>query len=109
MTSTENGELIVCVSDDPIDDEAIASVKSGLPDAIVLADLLEPLYDTSIPTREAAQKLGRVKPELEFMAGGGARTVGLCQRRPADLGTRAHFMASLCASADRVIDRCALS
>lgn len=102
MTVTDRGELIVYVSDDPIDDALIASVKSGLPDAIVLANLLEPLYDSSIQTREAAQKLGRLKAELESMVESGAQIVVLCRRRPPDLGTRAHFMASLCASAGRI-------
>ena len=102
MTDTDSGQLIVYVSDDAIDDAAIASVKSSIPDAIVLANLLDPLYDKSIPTREAAHTLGRVKAELESMVEGGAHVVILCQRRSEDLGTRSHFVASLCASADRV-------
>jgi hypothetical protein len=96
------GQLIVYVADDPIDDEAIASVKKTIPGATVLADLLEPLYDTSIPTREAAQMLGRVKAELESMTESGSRVVVLCRRRTENLGTRSHFLASLCASADQV-------
>ena len=102
MTATDAGQLIVYVSDDPINDEAIASVKGTLPGAIVLANLLEPLYDGSIATSDAAHVLGRVKAELESMVEGGAQIVVLCQRHSADLGTRSHFMASLCASADRV-------
>ena len=68
----------------------------------MLADLLEPLYDASIATREAAHTLGKIKAELESMVEEGARVVVLCHRRTGDLGTRAHFVASLCAAADRV-------
>ncbi len=102
MIASAVGQLIVYVSENPIDDAAVTSVKTAIPGAIILADLLEPLYDGSIPTREAAQMLGRIKSELESMVEGGARVAVLCHRRPADLGTRAHFMASLCAAADRV-------
>jgi hypothetical protein len=102
MIATAVGQLIVYVSEIPIDDAVIASVKATIPGAMVLADLLEPLYDSAIPTREAAQILGRIKVELESMVEGGARVVVLCYRRSTDLGTRAHFMASLCAAADRV-------
>jgi hypothetical protein len=102
MTATDSGQLIVYVTDDAVDDAAIASVKQSIPEAIILANLLDPLYDKSIPTREAAHALGRVKAELGSMVEGGAQVVVLCQRRTEDLGTRSHFMASLCASADRV-------
>ena len=102
MIANAAGQLIVYVSDDPIDDGVVASVKNTVPGAIVLADLLEPLYDISIPTRDAAHLLGRIKTELEAMAEGGARVVVLCRRRTGDLGTRAHFLASLCAAAGRV-------
>jgi hypothetical protein len=102
MIASAVGQLIVYVSENPIDDSAVASVKAVIPGAIVLADLLEPLYDSSISTRDAAHTLGRIKSELESMVGEGARVVVLCHRRPADLGTRAHFLASLCAAADRV-------
>ena len=102
MIATAAGQLLVYVSDEPIDDAIVASVKNMLPGATVLVDLLEPLYNVSIPTREAAHALGRIKSELESMVEGGARVVVLCHRRAGDLGTRAHFMASLCASADRV-------
>ena len=102
MIATAAGQLLVYVSDEPIDDAILASVKNMLPGATVLVDLLEPLYNVSIPTREAAHTLGRIKSELESMVEGGARVVVLCHRRAGDLGTRAHFMASLCASADRV-------
>ena len=102
MIASAVGQLIVYVSDNPIDDAIVASVKQTIPGATILADLLEPLYDVSISTREAAHTLGRIKSELESMVEGGARVVVLCHRRAGDLGTRAHFMASLCAAADRV-------
>jgi hypothetical protein len=102
MIASAVGQLIVFVSENPIDDAVVASVKTTIPGAIVLADLLEPLYDVSIPTREAAHALGKIKSELQAMVEEGTRVVVLCHRHPADLGTRAHFMASLCAAADRV-------
>jgi hypothetical protein len=101
-TVTHMGQLIVYVADEPVDDTTIASVKDSIPGAMVLGDLLEPLYDTSIPTREASHKLGRVKSELESMVKLGARVVVICRRRTVNLGTRSHFLASLCNSADQV-------
>ena len=101
-TAVHTGQFIVYVTDDPIDDATVTSVKDNVPGAVVLADLLEPLYDTSIPTRDAAHTLGRVKIELEAMVESGARVVVICRRRTDDLGTRSHFLASLCALADRV-------
>ena len=65
-TAIQTGQLIVYITDDPIDDAAVASVKEMAPGAIVMADLLEPLYDNSIPTREAAHTLGRVKALRSF-------------------------------------------
>ena len=132
ITATDTGHLIVYVTDDAIDDAALTSVMdliSGDPviiDAsraqscfelartiarqtpersIVISNLLEAFYDTSILTREAAQILGRVKSLLESLAGDGAQIVVVCRRHAEDLGTRSHFMASLCASADRVYFR----
>jgi hypothetical protein len=102
MIASAVGQLIVYVRENPIDDAIVASVKAAIPGAIVLADLLEPLYDSSISTRDAAHTLGRIKSELESMVQAGARVVVLCHTRPTDLGTRSHFMASLCAAADRV-------
>jgi hypothetical protein len=101
-TATPMGQLIVYVADDPIDDVTVAVVKDEVPGAMILAGLLDPLYDTSIPTRDAAHTLGRVKSELESMVERGERVAVICQRRTEDLGTRSHFLASLCASADRV-------
>ena len=101
-TAVQTGQLTVYVADGVIDDATIASVKDSAPSAIVLADLLEPLYETSIPTREAAHMLGRVKTELESMVERGDRVVVLCRRHADDLSTRSHFLASLCVSADQV-------
>ena len=67
MIASAVGQLIVYVSENPIDDAVVALVKTTIPGAIVLADLLEPLYDASIPTRDAAHTLGRIKSELESM------------------------------------------
>jgi hypothetical protein len=132
ITATETGHLIVYVTDDPIDDAALASamemisgdaviidtsrlqncsdlaraIAAQTPDKnIVISDLLESFYDTSILTREAAQILGRVKAMLESLVAEGSQIVVLCRRRPEDLGTRSHFIASLCASADQVYFR----
>jgi hypothetical protein len=99
--AVQTGQLIVYVGDEPIDDATVATIKQTHPGAIVLADLLEPLYDAAISTRQAAHTLGRIKSELESMAQQGTRVVVLCRRRN-DLGTRAHFLSSLCALADRV-------
>jgi len=92
----------VYITDNDIDQATIASVKESVPGALVLADLLEPLYDSSIATREAAQTLGRLKAELESMTEAGDRVAIICRRRGQELGTRSHFLASLCAVADRV-------
>lgn len=101
-TAIQTGQLIVYVAESTIDDAVVASVKQNAPDALVLGDLLEPLYDASIPTREAAHTLGRIKHELESMMDAGARIAVICRRRMEDLGTRSHFLASLCVLADRV-------
>lgn len=101
-TAAQIGQLIVYVAEDPIDDVTVAVVKDEVPGAMILADLLDPLYDASIPTREAAHTLGRVKSELESIMEHGQSVAVICRRRSEDLGTRSHFLASLCASADRV-------
>lgn len=101
-TAVQTGQLIVYVVEDAVDDAAVAAVKHTHPSAIVLADLLEPLYDATIPTREAAHTLGRIKLELESMVQQGTRVAVLCRRHDGNLGTRSHFLSSLCASADRV-------
>jgi hypothetical protein len=132
ITAADTGHLIVYVTDDPVDDAVIASaieMISGNPIIIdglragncyelattiacqgpgrniVISNLLEAFYDASIPTREAAQILGRVKSTLESLIVKGVHIVVLCRRRSEDLGTRSHFVASLCASADRVYFR----
>ena len=132
ITAADTGHLIVYVTDDPVDDAVVASATemiSGKPviiDAarlencyelartiacqtpgrnIVISNLLDAFYDSSILTREAAQILGRVKSTLEQLVDEGVQIIVLCRRRSDNLGTRSHFMASLCASADRVYFR----
>jgi hypothetical protein len=132
ITAIETGQLIVYVTDELIDDAALASamgmisgeaviidtsrmqscsdlaqaISAQTPDKnIIISDLLESFYDTSILTREAAQILGKVKATLQTLAEEGSQIVVLCRRRAEDLGTRSHFIASLCASADRVYFR----
>ncbi len=100
--ASQTGQLIVYVTDQPIDDATVASLKESVPGARVLADLLEPLYDTSIPTRQAAHTLGRVKAELGTIVGAGEQVAVICRRHAEDLSTRSYFLASLCAMADRV-------
>jgi len=105
MTVTEMGQLIVYVTDAPLDEAANAEVKKMFNSDVVVSNLLESLYDTSISTREAAQILGRAKTKLESLVESGSNVVVICRRRSEDLGTRAHFMASLCAAADQVYFR----
>ena len=137
ITAADIGQLIVYVTDDPIDDAAVASVmdmitgedKPVLIDAsqarscfeleqiigralenvfqrthrnIVISNLLGVFYDSSILTRRASQSLGRVKTVLGSLVDNGVQIAVVCQRLSKDLGTRSHFMASLCASANRV-------
>jgi hypothetical protein len=131
ITATETGHLIVYITDRPIDDKALASAKEMVSgDAaiidtsrlqncsdlilaiaaqtpaknLVISDMMESFYDTSIPTREAAQMLGKAKAMLEALVEEGAQIVVVCRRRP-DGGTRSHFIASLSAAADRVYFR----
>jgi hypothetical protein len=120
--------MIVYVTDDPIDDAVLASAMETITNPVlidasraqncfevaqtiarqtpernvVISNLLESFYDTSIPTREAARVLGYVKSTLEGLTVSGRQVVVLCHRRPEDLGTRSHFIASLCAAADEV-------
>ena len=72
---------------------------------LLVADPLDSLYDSRLSTRDAAQTLGRIKLKLEALANRGAHIVVLCHRRDQNLGTRAHFLLSLCAAADRVYFR----
>ncbi len=80
ITAADTGQLIVYVTDDPIDDAAVASVM----DMITGED--KPVLIDASQARNCF--------ELEQIIGR--------QRLSKDLGTRSHFMASLCASADRV-------
>jgi len=104
-TVTETGQLIVYVTEQSLDDAAMASVKKMFDSDVLIPNVLDALYDSSISTREAAQMLGRVKSRLESLVESGSNVVVVCQRRSEDLGTRAHFMASLCAAADQVYFR----
>ncbi len=132
MTGIETGTLAVCVSDSPLDGslfplptddnlvvidasnartcieveniirgEVWAAFDSGPNRRIVISNLLEGLYDSTVPTREAARMLGRVKSRLNTLVELGAEITVYCQRRK-DTGTRSHFCASLCASADTI-------
>jgi len=70
---------------------------------VLIPDLLSSLYDSRISTRDAARILGRVKFKLEERTQTGAQITVLCrQAGNEDLGTRSHFLPSLCAAADRV-------
>jgi hypothetical protein len=102
IAASETGQLIVCVTDGEINEAETAAVKEMFGSDAVIADPLEALYDTSIPTRDAARNLGKLKAQLEARADAGSNVVVLCRRRNEDLGNRAHFMASLCAAADQV-------
>lgn len=122
IAATDIGQLVVFVMDGPIDESAVPpagatidassartchelerKISADIQDRnIVILNLLEPFYDASIPTREAAQVLGRVKSALEGLVENGAQVAVVCRRRSEDLGTRSHFLASLCASADHV-------
>jgi hypothetical protein len=132
ITAAATGQLTVYVTENAIDDSVLASamdmisgdpiiidaaraqncsdlartIAAQCPDRnIIIANLLEVFYDTSILTREAAQALGKVKSMLEALVEEGAQIIVVCRRRSEDLGTRSHFMASLCAAADRVYFR----
>jgi hypothetical protein len=72
---------------------------------VLIPDLLATLYDPRISTRDAARILGQVKLKLEELAAAGAQIVVLCRRDNSDLGTRSHFLPSLCAAADHVYSR----
>jgi hypothetical protein len=126
MKEIETGYLAVYLSDEPVtiaDEESAVIIDasnartcgeveeivneagtvfgSGPDRRIVISNLLDGLYDSSVPTREAAKILGRVKSRLETLVELGAEIAVYCRRRT-DAGTRSHFCASLCASADRI-------
>ena len=71
---------------------------------ILVVGLLDRLYDPEILTRDAARTLGGIKCKLEQLARDGFDVTVLCGKQSGNLGTRAHFLSSLCASADRVSD-----
>ena len=100
----KQGQLIIYVSDDPIDEAVIASVRETMSHGdnplVCVWNLLEPLYNTSMCTREAARMLGEAKSVLKVLAASGLQIVVLCQHHSENLGTRSHFMASLCGAAD---------
>lgn len=105
IATTETGQLIVYVTEGQIDEVETASVKEMFGSDVIISDPLDVLYDKSITTRDAARTLGRLKATLEQMVETGSNIVVLCRRRTEDLGTRVHFMASLCAAADQVYFR----
>ena len=69
---------------------------------ILVVGVLDRLYDPEILTRDAARTLGGIKFKLEQLAKDGFDVTVLCENPTGDLGTRAHFLSSLCASADQV-------
>jgi hypothetical protein len=69
---------------------------------ILVVGVLDRLYDPEILTRDAARTLGGIKYKLEQLAKDGFDVTVLCETPTGDLGTRAHFLPSLCASADQV-------
>jgi len=69
---------------------------------ILVVGLLDRLYDPDILTRDAARTLGGIKSKLEHMAEDGFDVTVLCESRAGNLGTRSHFLSSLCAAADEV-------
>jgi hypothetical protein len=69
---------------------------------ILVVGLLDRLYDPEILTRDAARTLGGIKYKLEQLAKDGFDVTVLCESPTGNLGTRAHFLSSLCASADQV-------
>jgi hypothetical protein len=69
---------------------------------ILVVGVLDRLYDPEILTRDAARTLGGIKFKLEQLAKDGFDVTVLCESPTGNLGTRAHFLSSLCASADQV-------
>jgi hypothetical protein len=69
---------------------------------ILVVGVLDRLYDPEILTRDAARTLGGIKSKLEQLAKDGFDVTVLCESPTGNLGTRAHFLSSLCASADQV-------
>jgi hypothetical protein len=69
---------------------------------ILVVGLLDRLYDPGIMTRDASRTLGGIKAKLEHLAENGFDITVLCQSQTGQLGTRSHFLPSLCAAADQV-------
>ncbi|HET9130607.1 MAG TPA: hypothetical protein VFO86_06660 [Terriglobia bacterium] len=69
---------------------------------ILVVGVLDRLYDPEILTRDAARTLGGIKYKLEQLAKDGFDVTVICENPTGNLGTRAHFLSSLCASADQV-------
>jgi len=69
---------------------------------ILVVGLLDRLYDPGILTRDAARTLGAIKSKLEHLAEDGFDITVLCENQTGSLGTRSHFLSSLCAAADQV-------
>jgi hypothetical protein len=72
---------------------------------LLIVGILNHLYDPRIITRDAARALGRIKTALEEFAESGMDVTVLCEGNSADLGTRAHFLPSLCAAAHHLRNR----
>lgn len=72
---------------------------------VFIADPLNHFYGGEVSTRDAAHSLGRMKSKLERLAAGGVNVTVFSHRKAEDLGTRSHFLLSLCAAADRVYFR----
>ena len=69
---------------------------------ILVVGLLDRLYDPALLTRDAARALGGIKSRLEHLAVDGFDVTVLCGQQTGELGTRSHFLSSLCAAADEV-------
>jgi len=69
---------------------------------ILVVGLLDRLYDPAILTRDAARTLGGIKARLEHLAVDGFDVTVLCEQQSGSLGSRSHFLSSLCAAADQV-------
>jgi hypothetical protein len=69
---------------------------------IFVVGVLDRLYEPEILTRDASRTLGGIKSRLEQLAKDGFDVTVLCENQTGNLGTRSHFLSSLCASADQV-------
>ena len=83
---------------------ALLSAHCGSPDRrLLVVGLLDCLYDPAMLTRDAARALGRIKSGLDALVAGGADVTVVCEASH-NSGTRAHFLSSLCVSADRKVE-----